>query len=174
MRTSPLPRVRILGILGSLGAKSVNFELLRAAGSLAPEGVELIVFDGLAALPFFDPDLDPDQVPTSVHSFRRAIADSDALLIASPEYGHSLPGVLKNAIDWTIGSGELERKVVAITAAVPHPDRGRLGLAALRQTLGAVSAVIVSDEPIVRGPESVDAIRKLIVRLADAARRGGL
>jgi len=166
--------VRILAILGSLGAKSANLELLQTAGSLAPEGVELVVFDGLAALPFFDPDLDPDDAPPSVHSFRRAIADSDALLIASPEYGHSLPGVLKNAIDWTIGSGELERKVVAITAAVPHPDRGRRGLAALRQTLSALSAVIVGDEPIARGPQSVAAIRELIVRLADAARRGGL
>ena len=71
---------------------------------------------------------------------RSSTLESDALLIASPEYGHSLPGSLKNAIDWVIGTGELERKVVAITAAVPGPERGRLGLQALRQTLGAVRA----------------------------------
>jgi chromate reductase len=165
--------MRILGILGSLGAKSANLELLRTAVSVAPEGIEVVVFDELGALPYFDPDVDPNDVPPSVRSLRQAIAAADAILIAAPEYGHSLPGVLKNAIDWLIGSGELERKVVAITAAVPHPDRGRLGLAALRQTLGAVSAVIVSDEPIVRGPDDGEAIRDLIVRLADAARRAG-
>src|SRR5207248_2545186 len=99
----------------------------------------------------FDPDLEARGAPPSVDAWRRAIAESDALLVASPEYGHSLPGSLKNAIDWVIGSGELERKIVAITSAVPGPGRGRLGLAALRVALGAVSAVIVGGEPIARG-----------------------
>jgi NAD(P)H-dependent FMN reductase len=161
---------RILGILGSLGAKSANLELLHTAVSVAPEGIDVVVFDRLGALPHFDPDIDPADAPPAVRSLREAIAASDALLIAAPEYGHSLPGVLKNAIDWTIGSGELERKVVAITSAVPHADRGRLGLAALRQTLGAVSAVIVSDEPVVRGQGSAAVVREILLRLAEAAR----
>jgi NAD(P)H-dependent FMN reductase len=92
------------------------------------------------------------------------------VLIAAPEYGHSLPGVLKNAIDWLIGSGELEAKVVAITASVPSAERGRQGLAALRQTLGAVRAVIVSDEPIARGPTSEATMRDMLQRLIDGAR----
>ena len=79
-------------------------------------------------------------------------------------------GVLKNGIDWLIGSGELERKVVAITASVPHSKRGRQGLAALRQTLGAVRAVIVSDEPIVRGSASKATMRDVLRRLVDGVR----
>lgn len=146
--------MRILAICGSLQKKSGNLTLLHAAAASAPGGVDVVVFDGLRDLPHFNPDLEgaPAGPPPAVQAWRRALAESDALLIASPEYGHSLPGALKNAIDWVIGTGELERKVVAITAAVPAPERGRLGLKALRDTLGAVSASIVGGEPIARGP----------------------
>ena len=144
--------------------------LLEMIASVAPEEIEVVLYAGLGGLPHFDPDLDPDEAPPAVRALRHAIAASDALLVAAPEYGHSLPGVLKNAIDWLIGSGELERKVVAITASVPHPERGRQGLAALRQTLGAVSAVIVSDEPIARGPASEAALRDVLRSLVDAVR----
>src|SRR4029434_9200231 len=88
-----------------------------------------------------------------VMRWRRALAECDAVLIASPEYGFSLPGVLKNGIDWVIGSGELEEKVVAITAAVPAPNRGRRGLQALGDTLSAVRAAVVGGDPIPLGPE---------------------
>ena len=150
----PEAGIRILGIVGSLGARSSNLTLLETAASVAPDGIEVLLYTRLGELPYFDPDIDPDDAPPAVRALRQAIAASDAVLIAAPEYGHSLPGVLKNGIDWLIGSGELERKVVAITASVPHSERGRQGLAALRQTLGAVRAVIVSDEPIVRGSTS--------------------
>ena len=166
----PAP-LRVLGIVGSLGASSSNLTLLETAASVAPDGVEVVLYTGLADLPYFDPDVDPDDAPDTVRALRQAIAASDAVVIAAPEYGHSLPGVLKNAIDWLIGSGELERNVVAITASVPHPERGRQGLAALRQTLGAVRAVIVSDEPIARGPASEAAIRDVLRGLVDVVRR---
>lgn len=160
-------RIRILGIVGSLGARSSNLMLLETAASIAPDNVEVALYTGLGDLPYFDPDLEPDAGPPTVQSLRQAIATSDAVLIAAPEYGHSLPGVLKNAIDWLIGSGELERKIVAITASVPASERGRQGLAALRQTLGAVRAVIVSDEPIARGSTSEAEIREVLRRLVD-------
>ena len=163
-------RVRVLGIVGSLGARSSNLILLEMAASLASEDIEVVLYTGLGGLPHFDPDLDPDEAPPAVRALRQAIAASDALLVAAPEYGHSLPGVLKNAIDWLIGSGELERKVVAITTSVPAPERGRQGLAALRQTLGAVRAMIVSDEPITRGPGSEETIRDVLRRLVDGVR----
>jgi chromate reductase len=162
--------IRVLGIVGSLGARSSNLCLLETAATMAPEGMEIAFYAGLGDLPHFDPDVDPDDAPSGVHALRQAIAASDAILIAAPEYGHSLPGVLKNAIDWLIGSGELERKVVAITASVPSSERGRQGLAALRGTLGAVRAVIVSDEPIVRGPTSEATIREVLRRLVDGVR----
>src|SRR5262245_6082025 len=166
----PEAGIRVLGIVGSLGARSSNLTLLETAASVAPDGIEVVLYAGLGELPHFDPDIDPDDAPPAVRALRQAIAATDAVLIAAPEYGHSLPGVLKNAIDWLIGSGELERKVVAITASVPSVERGRQGLAALRQTLGAVRAVIVSDEPIVRGPTSEAALRVVLQRLIDGAR----
>ena len=166
----PEAGIRILGIVGSLGARSSNLTLLETAASVAPDGIEVLLYTRLGELPYFDPDIDPDDAPPAVRALRQAIAASDAVLIAAPEYGHSLPGVLKNGIDWLIGSGELERKVVAITASVPHSERGRQGLAALRQTLGAVRAVIVSDEPIVRGSTSVATMRDVLRRLVDGVR----
>jgi chromate reductase len=160
--------VRITAVLGSLGAKSGNRALLERAVALAPDVVEVVLFDRLGSLPHFDPDVVDS--PPPVLAWREAIAASDGLLIACPEYGHSLPGVLKNAIDWVIGTGELERKVVAITASTPAPERGRMGLAALRQTLGAVSATIVGGEPIARGPDADTQLRALLDALIGEAR----
>jgi NAD(P)H-dependent FMN reductase len=170
--------VRILGVCGSLQQRSANLDLLRAAVAVAPDGVEIAASDLLRALPHFDPDLEPAPELPAVAAWRRAIAASDALLVACPEYGFSLPGSLKNGIDWVIGSAELERKVVAITASVVHPDRGRKGLAALRQTLEAVSAVIVGGAPITRGPERDGQLAALIAAVVAAvevqrAGRGG-
>jgi chromate reductase len=165
-----VPGVRILAVCGSLQARSANLSLLHVAAASAPAGVEVILFDGLRHLPHFDPDIESSGEPPGVREWRKALAETDAVLIASPEYGHSLPGALKNGIDWVIGSGELERKVVAITAAVPHPERGRLGLQALKQTLGAVSATVVGGEPIARGPEFEREVAELLRGLVRAAR----
>jgi len=166
--------VRILAICGSLQARSANLTLLQDAAASAPEGVEVPIFDGLGDLPHFNPDLDPTP---AVHRWRRALAESDGVLVASPEYGHSLPGVLKNGIDWVIGSGELEGKIVAITAAVGSSDRGLRGLKALRDTLGAVSATIVGGEPIVRGAgfeqDVASLMRALIREIASRLRVAG-
>lgn len=129
----------------------------------------MVPFDGLADLPHFNPDLDGPSCPESVLRFRRAVADSDALLIVSPEYGHSLPGVLKNAIDWSIGSGELEGKLVAITASTPIAVRGRLGLRALRDTLAAVKVQLVGGEPVVRGASEEADLLALLHALAERA-----
>lgn len=162
--------MRILAICGSLQAKSSNLTLLDTAASAAPEGVAISIFDGLRDLPHFNPDTEVAGEPPAVRAWRKALAESDALLIASPEYGHSLPGALKNGIDWVIGTGELERKLVAVTAAVPGPERGRLGLQALQQTLGAVNARIVGGEPIVRGPDFKTEVAELVRALVAAAR----
>jgi NAD(P)H-dependent FMN reductase len=161
--------MRILCVCGSLQRQSGNLALLEMAAASAPPGVEVVLFDGLRELPHFNPDLDATGAPDSVTRWRRALADSDAVLIASPEYGFSLPGALKNGIDWVIGSGELEGKVVAITAAVPGPERGRRGLQALRDTLLAVRATIVGGEPIPKGPELHRQVADLVGSLVAAA-----
>lgn len=159
--------MRVLSICGSLQQKSGNLALLQAAARLAPEGMQVTLYEGLRELPHFNPDLEQSEPVSAVLTLRTAVAGADALLIASPEYGHSLPGVLKNAIDWLIGTGELEGKLVAITCAVPAIERGRLGLKALADTLGAVSARIAFATPIVRGPtleaEVLGVLRKLSV-----------
>ena len=162
--------MKVLAICGSLQARSGNLTLLKAAAASMPPGVEFVLFDGLRELPHFNLDVEASGVPKSVTQWRQALADSDAVLIASPEYGFSLPGVLKNGIDWVIGSGELEQKVVAITAAVAGPQRGRRGLEALRNTLSAVRATIVGGaEPIVKGPGSEAQVAGLVRALIDAA-----
>ena len=162
--------MRIVAICGSLQAKSGNRALLELAVRIAPQGVEVVLFEGLRALPHFDPDLEAQGAPESVLELRRALGASDGLLIASPEYGHSLPGVLKNMVDWLIGSGELYKRVVAITASTPGPDRGLLGLGALRDTLNAVSAVVVGGKSIARGPNAERELAALIDELIAAAR----
>lgn len=161
--------MRILGVSGSLQLRSGNARLLRTAKDGAPPGVEIEIFDGIRDLPLFDPTLDAGALP-SVARWREALASSDAVLVATPEYGHSLPGALKNAIDWVIGSGELERKAVAITAAVPGADRGHRGLEALRDTLGAVSARVVGGYPIVKGATFAGDVARLVSALVAALR----
>src|SRR6478752_3056180 len=162
--------MRILAICGSLQESSSNLTLLRLAIASAPSGVEIELYDGLHDLPHFNLDLERAGSPAPVAELRRAVAGANALLIAMPEYGHSLPGSLKNAIDWLIGSGELEGKLVAITSAVPAPERGRLGLAALRTTLSAVSARVAFQEPIARGPSFEPEIARMLEILIAAAR----
>jgi NAD(P)H-dependent FMN reductase len=162
--------VRILAICGSLQAKSGNLKLLQTAAAVAPPGALVTLFDGLRTLPHFDPDVEALGSPPPVLALRQAVAQSDAVLIASPEYGFSLPGSLKNAIDWLIGTGELEGKIVAITASVPAPERGRGGLGALRDTLRAVSARIVASDPIARGPSFEAEVAALVGALVEAVK----
>lgn len=163
--------MKILAVCGSLQRSSGNLTLLQRAAELAPEGMEIVLYDGLRNLPHFDPDLEADGPLAEVAAWRRALARSDGLLIACPEYGHSLPGALKNGIDWVIGSGELERKVVAITALVRALPRGELGLLALHQTLNAVRARIVGGTAIARGEYFERDLKQLLAELcAEVAR----
>jgi len=141
-----------------------------AAKASARESVDFVLLEGLREIPPFDPDVDAAGAPEPVVAWRRALAGSDAVLVASPEYGFSLPGVLKNAIDWAIGSGELEGKVVGLTAAVSIEGRGRRGLEALADTLRAVSARIVGGAGIMRGPSFERDVGALVSAVVQEAR----
>jgi chromate reductase len=92
--------MRVLGLSGSLRHDSHNRALLRAAAATLPPDAELVLWDRLAELPAYDEDLDAAPAPEPVRALREAIADADAVLIATPEYNGSLPGALKNALDW--------------------------------------------------------------------------
>jgi NAD(P)H-dependent FMN reductase len=161
--------VRILAVCGSLQSKSKNLTLLGTAARYVPPDVEFVLFDGLGDLPHFNPEI--EAAPDSVLRWRQALANSDAVLVASPEYGFSLPGVLKNAIDWVIGSAELEGKIVAVTAAVAGPERGRRGLQALRDTLSAVRVTVVGGEPIPMGSEFERLVAVLVETLIEAVKK---
>jgi NAD(P)H-dependent FMN reductase len=147
--------MRVVGISGALSKTSSNRALLQQARALAPSGMDLVVSEALGTLPLFNPDLELEQPLRVVLDFRDEVPKSDALFITCPEYGFSLPGALKNGIDWLIGSGELEKKLIATTALTAAPTRGLRGLEALHITLSAVSARIVGGAPIARQREAV-------------------
>ncbi len=129
--------LKIAAISGSLRAGSSNTAALRAAARLAPHGIEVALFEGIAALPFFNPDLDRDTVPAPVEAMRRLVGNVDGLLISSPEYARGVAGVLKNALDWLVGSHEFPGKPVALINTSP---RATHALAALTLTLETMSA----------------------------------
>jgi chromate reductase len=135
---------RIVAISGSLRAGSSNTELLRAASLLAPRGMLVELYDGIDRLPFFNPDLDGDEVPPAVESFRAELRTAHGLLISSPEYAHGVPGVMKNALDWLVGStqGEIVDKPVALINASPRSTHAQ---ASLVETLRTMSARVVAD-----------------------------
>lgn len=166
---SGMALVRIVSISGSLQARSSNLSLIDSLPSLAGPEVEVTRWDGLRGLPHFDLDAN-EAPPPEVRAWRDVLGQADGVLIATPEYGHSLPGALKNGIDWVFGSGELYRKPVAITAASAGSGRGRRGLVALHQTLGALDALVLGGEPIARGPGAEETARALLSQLVAAVR----
>ncbi|MFD8491790.1 NADPH-dependent FMN reductase [Amycolatopsis sp. NPDC059657] len=145
--------VNILGISGSLRAGSMNTALLRAAQKHSPAGVSLTLYDGLSDIPLYNGDLDTAEPPAAVQRFRQAITDADGLLIATPEYNYSIPGVLKNALDWAsrpATSSALLHKPIAITGAAPGNFGTVRAQLALRQVfLWTRSAVLTRPEVMV-------------------------
>jgi len=136
--------VRILGIAGSLRRDSHNRAMLRAAARLAPEGVTVEVYDGLEAVPVFNEDLEAEP-PSGVVSLRQALRQADGLLLATPEYNQSVPGVVKNMIDWLSREDDLPGLPIAVIGASTGPWGTRIAQTLLRQMLLSVQAVVMSD-----------------------------
>jgi chromate reductase, NAD(P)H dehydrogenase (quinone) len=134
--------MNILAISGSLRALSSNTALLRVAADVAPAGVVVTMYDGLASLPHFNPDDDVDVPPPSVLALRAQIGAADGLLVCSPEYAHGVPGSLKNALDWLVSSIEFPFKPVALLNASAMATHAQ---ASLTETLGLMNARIVSE-----------------------------
>ena len=158
--------MRVLGISGSLRRDSHNSALLRAAGELAEEqGVEVEVFGGLKAIPPYDGDDDVGEGPVAVARLRRAIARADAVLFATPEYNSSIPGVLKNALDWAsrpARDGALRNKPVAVIGATTGQFGAVWAQADTRKVLGSIGARVIDRElPVAVADEAFDADRKL-------------
>jgi chromate reductase len=140
--------MRILGISGSLRRGSHNRRLLRAAGQALPPGAELVEWDGLGGLPIFDEDLE-DSPPAAVREFLDAVADADALLIATPEYNASVPGGLKNALDWAsrpFPDNVLRRKPSGVIGASTGLFGAVWAQAEVRKALKASGAHVLESE----------------------------
>jgi len=166
--------VRILGISGSLRAGSYNRMLLETAADLLVDGAELTIFPGLKAVPPYDVDDDIEPAPAAVQRLRRAIAAADAVLFATPEYNSSLPGQLKNALDWAsrpIATNVLRNKPVAVVGASTSMFGAVWAQAELRKVLGATGARVLDTElPVAHAQTRFGADG----RLADPELRSGL
>jgi chromate reductase, NAD(P)H dehydrogenase (quinone) len=175
--------MRVLGLSGSLRSGSHNAKLLRAAGDLLPSGAELIEFDGLKAIPPFDED-DEHTRPEPVAALFEAIAGADAVLVATPEYNHSIPGQLKNALDW-LSRPLSESPLRGKPAAVIGTSTGLFGAvwaqAEARKVLGAIGADVLDRElPIgladsafdedgaLASPDHAEALEELLSALTDS------
>ena len=136
--------MRLLAVSGSLRRASSNSELIGAVTKLAPAELTVLEYRGLANLPQFNPDEELDPLP-AVQQWRQALSEADAVLISSPEYAHGVPGALKNALDWVVGSGELIDKPVAIMSA---SSRATFAHESLRETLATMNAGVVREASI--------------------------
>jgi chromate reductase len=142
--------MKVLAISGSLRRDSHNTALLRAAAERMPAGVELELWDGLKAVPPYDEDDDHgDFAPAPVTALRSAVAGADAVLFATPEYNHSVPGALKNALDWVsrpFATNPLRNKPVAVIGASTGLFGAVWAQAELRKVLSATGARVAERE----------------------------
>jgi chromate reductase, NAD(P)H dehydrogenase (quinone) len=140
--------VQILGISGSLRAGSLNTQLLRLAAEELPEGVELELYEDLASIPPFDQDL-VDLVPDEVERLKEAVAGADAILVATPEFNGSIPGQLKNAIDWVsrpLADNPARGKPAAVIGASTSSFGGIWAQRELKKVLGILGTRVLDVE----------------------------
>jgi chromate reductase, NAD(P)H dehydrogenase (quinone) len=141
--------MRVLGISGSLRRDSLNSALLRAAAERLPAEAELVEFDRLREIPPYDEDVEMEGTPAVVEELRQAVRDADAVLIATPEYNHSIPGQLKNALDWVsrpAGQSALNSTPAAVIGASTGMFGAVWAQAELRKVLGALGGRVVEAE----------------------------
>ncbi len=152
--------MRILAIPGSVRRDSHNARLLRHAAERAPAGIEIEVWEGLKSIPPYDADDDGASPPRPVAELRQAIADADGLLFATPEYNSSIPGVLKNAIDWASrprATTPLQGKPAAVIGATTGSFGAVWAQAELRKVLASTGARVVDlDLPVSKAHEAFD------------------
>ncbi|MFJ4870082.1 NADPH-dependent FMN reductase [Streptomyces sp. NPDC088757] len=173
--------MKILGLCGSLRSGSFNASVLRTAVDLTVAPRELVVWPDLGRLPFFNADVEETALPDVAAELRSAVGASDGLLIVSPEYAHGTSGVLKNALEWLVGGGEIAAKPVALVSASTAITGGDNARAWLSQTLTVMGARVIPQDlripQVVRkvadgrltDEPTVAALRALLDDLADVA-----
>jgi NAD(P)H-dependent FMN reductase len=140
--------IKVLTLVGSLRAASVNRQLAELAAEAAPDGVTLSIYEGLGDLPFYNEDIDTEDAPAAVVALRAAAADADATLVVTPEYNATIPGVLKNAIDWLsrpFGNGALKGKAAAVIGGSFGQYGGVWAHDEVRKTLGIAGPRVVEE-----------------------------
>src|ERR671933_2491493 len=141
--------MKVLALSGSLRRDSYNTKLVHAAGRLLPDGVELELWDRLKEVPPYDEDDDVEPAPAAVAALRAAIAGADAVLVATPEYNHSIPGQLKNALDWVsrpLAESPLRNKPAAVVGASTGMFGAVWAQAEVRKVLAALGARVIDRE----------------------------
>jgi len=176
--------MRVLGISGSLRRDSHSSALLRAAAERLPAGAELVVYERLGEIPPYDEDVEAQGLPEPVRDLRAAVRDADAVLVATPEYNHSIPGQLKNALDWVsrpAGLSALSGKPAAAIGASTGMFGAVWAQAELRKVLGALGGrMLEADLPVAHAadlrhgdrlelpPEQAERLKEILAELVAA------
>ncbi|MFT0801043.1 NAD(P)H-dependent oxidoreductase [Bacillus swezeyi] len=134
---------KIVAISGSIREGSSNTNILKALAAFIPDGIDYTIYNGIKELPHFNPDIDRMEPPAVVEDFRKMLDESHALIICTPEYAKSVPGVLKNALEWLVSSAELYKKPVAVITASPSIAGGDKAHESLLLTLGMLDTIVV-------------------------------
>ncbi|MFG2292411.1 NADPH-dependent FMN reductase [Streptomyces sp. NPDC048603] len=178
--------MNLVAFSGSLRSASLNTGVVRTVAELGPAlGVTTTVYPDLGRLPYFDQDRESSGPPVEVLEFRALLAGADAVLISSPEYAHGTSGVLKNALEWVVGGGELVDKPLAVVTASPSMTGGDRAQAWLSETLAVMGARVIPESlPIplasakikdgrVTDPVTLDALRGVVEALRKSAAETG-
>ena len=137
---------RVLVLVGSLRTDSLNRRIAETLRDQAPAGIAVEIAEGLGDVPFYNEDLDGEQVPAAAAALRARVADADRVLVVTPEYNGTMPAVLNNAIDWLsrpYGRGALTGKPFAVIGATPTPYGGKWAHADTRRSAGIAGAVVL-------------------------------
>jgi NAD(P)H-dependent FMN reductase len=132
-------RIKVLAVSGSTRQQSTNLNLIRAIDNLFTEKLQIELFEGIGAIPHFNPDLDTDSPPQEVVHWRNKVRAAQGVLICTPEYAMGVPGSLKNAIDWTVSSMEFSHRPVALITASLNGEKGH---ASLMETLKIIESTM--------------------------------
>lgn len=141
--------IHFLAISGSLRKDSSNAAILNCMKSLSSEKTDFTIYEGIKNLPHFNQDEDNENVDLNVKQFRSQLKQADGVILCTPEYAGGMPGVLKNALDWTVSSGEFYEKPVVVISASPLATGGEKAHASLLVTLSMLDAKVVDKGTLV-------------------------
>ena len=139
-----MDQLTLLALSGSLRKKSYNTALNQALQQLAPDHVEIKIFDGMANIPLFNPDLEDKEI-SAVKNLKNALGRADGLILSSPEYAHGISGVMKNTLDWLVSGDEFVYKPVVFFNTSPRASHAQQ---ALREVVKTMSGIIVDEASI--------------------------